>query len=57
MLRPLTFVVRAADGSVVDAFTEEELASYSLDPGKTWQEAAAWAWLAWSQWEREHAVG
>lgn len=51
--RPLTFVVRASDGTVVDAFTEEDLLAAHANPGKSWQEAACWAFLAWCDYQRQ----
>lgn len=55
--RPLTIVVRAVDGSIIDAFTEEELTSVAMGaPDKSWQEAVAWAYIGWRQYERRDTV-
>lgn len=53
---PLTFVVRATDGTVLDVFKEDDLATFTRAPEKVWSEAVAWAHLAVCQWRRQQAA-
>jgi hypothetical protein len=44
---PLTFNVRAADGRLLDRFTEDDLTCVAYGrPEKSWHEASLWAALA-----------
>jgi len=40
-------VVIARDGAVLDDFSEDELTTARLFPGKTMQEAVMWGYVAW----------
>lgn len=48
-IQPLTFIVRAVDGQVLDTFREDELACFASNPEKSWHEASCWAYIAISK--------